>query len=97
MQPDTFITTALYDTLVEHLALVAGNTNLIRNILRALPLPDHQLEALADRLAHLAPSPFAECVTDNEVKICLGEHGSVWPNSIKGAVTLANYEDMERH
>ena len=96
MLPDTFITRALYDTLVEHLALVAGTPNsfdLIKNALRALPLPDHRLEVLADHLAHLEPCPFRGEVTEDQIKIALGEVGDVWPNNIRGDVILAHYED----
>jgi hypothetical protein len=99
MKPDTFVTRALYLTITEHVVLFAGdpaNLDRIKNVLRALPLPNHRLEALAAHLAHLAPCPFCGEVTEDQVKIVLGEVGDIWPNSVRGDVMLAHYEDMER-
>jgi hypothetical protein len=33
-------------------------------------------------------------VTGNEIKIALGEIGDIWPNSIRGHVMIAHYEDI---
>lgn len=86
---DIFVTRALYNTLVEHLALNAGtasNIGPVRNVLRALPLRTHRLEVLADHLARLDPCPFTGHVTEDQIKVALGEVGDVWPNSIRGHV-----------
>ncbi len=97
MKPDTFVTSALYLTITEHVVLFAGdpaNLDRIKNVLRALPLPNHRLEALAGHLARLAPCPWSGEVTEDQLKICLGEHGNIWPNNIRGDVLLASYEDL---
>lgn len=97
----TYIATALFETLADHAALFAGSPDkldLLRNMLGCLPLPVHRLDTLADRLTRLDPCPVTGRVTSNETRVCLGEHGDIWPNLIWGAVQLANYEsDLTRH
>ena len=52
-------------------------------------IDDQSFEELAIRLAAITPCPFAGYVTANQMKIALGEHGGVWPASIKGDVATA--------
>jgi hypothetical protein len=94
---ELYLGTDLYHALVERLLPVAGtgNADQVRAVIG--PLAKDGVEPLADRLAHLAPCPMAGKVTGNEIKIALGEVGDIWPNNIKGAVTLAHYEDLVRH
>lgn len=79
----------LYRTLVERLIPVAGNGNTIAIKEVLGPLANNRLEPLADQLASLAPCPVTGIMTDNEVKIALGEAGDIWPRSIYGHVLAA--------
>ncbi len=100
MTPDLYITRAVYKTTTEHLALFAGdpaNLNQIKNVLRASPLPAYRLDVLAGHLARLTPCPWSREITKDEVRVCLGEHGDVWPGSIKRSVLLATFEDVTLH
>ncbi|WOH50693.1 hypothetical protein [Bradyrhizobium sp. sBnM-33] len=63
-------------------------------MLRALPLHNHRPEVLADRLARAEPCPWTGEITEDQIKIVLGEHAS---GRNRGAVTLANYKELVQH
>ncbi|AUC93702.1 hypothetical protein CWS35_04830 [Bradyrhizobium sp. SK17] len=85
-------------TIVNRLIPVAGTGNAKANIAALEPLTNDRLNLLADRLAALAPCPVTGLVTDNEIKIALGEHGDIWPSCIRGHIMVADLEgDLQPH
>jgi hypothetical protein len=76
----------LYRLLVERLMPISGtgNPEPIKAVLG--PLANQRLNMLADRLARLEPCSVTGRITENEVKIALGENGNIWPRSIYGYV-----------
>ncbi|MCA6124572.1 hypothetical protein J6500_22140 [Bradyrhizobium sp. WSM 1704] len=88
MTTETFLPRALYDCHVDRLVAVAGqgDVDLIHlamgSLLAGRP-------GLAERLANLDPCPVAGAITNNEIKMALGEHGNVWPSTIRPHVLLA--------
>jgi hypothetical protein len=68
-----------------------------------IPTCDHSgvVEALADLVLNFhkncpfeAPGPRFEWLK-NEIKICLGVDGNIWPAEIYGACMIAGLEDAE--
>jgi hypothetical protein len=86
----------LYHALVARLVPVAGtgNAEQIKAILGALT-PD-RLVRLVDYLAHLEPCPVTGIITENEIKIALGEAGGIWPREIYADVVMARLEHLEK-
>lgn len=46
-------------------------------------IPNDRLEALARALTQIEPCAVTGRITENEIKIALGEHGDIWPASIR--------------
>lgn len=90
---EEFLPNALYSTIVDRLIPIAGTGNAKAIIAALEPLTDDQLDLLVDRLAALAPCPVTGLVTDNEIKIALGEHGDIWPSCIRGHIMVADLDD----
>ncbi len=90
---ELYLGTDLYHALVERLLPVAGTGNADQIRTAIGPLAADRIERLAHHLAHIAPCPACGAMTDNEIKVALGEAGNIWPNHIRGAIALANYED----
>jgi hypothetical protein len=42
-------------------------------------LDDERYARLVAALTNVQPSPVTGMVTENEIKIALGEHGDIWP------------------
>lgn len=55
-------------------------------------VPDETLFLAAERIANLAPCPFAGRLTPDQVVLALGEFGDIWPESIRADVNRANNE-----
>lgn len=51
---------------------------------------------LVTALANLQPCPFAGRITEDQIKVALGEAGDVWPLEIRGDVIMAMLEDREK-
>lgn len=54
-----------------------------------------RFEGIAKAIAALEPCPFFGVVTADQVKIALGEHGDIWPDSIRADVEQAVRVDAE--
>lgn len=86
---------AHYDALVGRVTMVAGAGD-IDQIKAALGPLANDRPALVSCLAHLAPCPVSGEMTDNQVKIALGENGDTWPRSIMGDVAYADMEEAAK-
>jgi hypothetical protein len=93
---ELYLGCAHYDALVERLIPVAGagSANQIKAVLG--PIASDRMSRLADVLASLDPCPVTGLMTDNQIKIALGEFGDVWPRSIYGEVVYADQEEHPR-
>ena len=80
---ETFYVAPLYSALVDRLLPVAGRGDVEQIRLAAGPLFNDR-PGLNERLADLEPCPVRGVVTANEIKICIGEHGDIWPAEIRG-------------
>jgi hypothetical protein len=58
--------------------------------------PDNQYSRLVRALVNPEPCPVTGMVTDNEIKVILGEIGDIWPESIQADVTAATAADLEK-
>ncbi|QOZ26158.1 hypothetical protein [Bradyrhizobium sp. CCBAU 51753] len=91
--PEEFYPNVLYTAVVDRIRPVAGqgDVDLIRRAMGPL-LADRP--GLAEWLAALDPCPWSGEMTDNEVKVALGEFGNIWPTSIWAHVVHAHHEDL---
>lgn len=51
-------------------------------------------QKLVTELANIKPCPFAGRVTEDQIKIVLGEHGNIWPRSIEDDVRRNAIEEQ---
>lgn len=59
-------------------------------------IPDTDYAALVAALLNVPPCPMTGRVTENEIKIVLGEIGDVWPESIRADAGRAAIVDAGR-
>jgi hypothetical protein len=59
-------------------------------------LDDERCSRLVAALTKVQPCPVTGEVTDNEIKVILGEIGDIWPESILADVASASAEDFEK-
>jgi hypothetical protein len=48
-----------------------------------------RFERIAEAIAALEPCPFFGVLTADQVKMALGEHGDIWPDSIRRHIASA--------
>lgn len=51
-------------------------------------LDDERYSRLVAALVNIQPCPVTGMVTENEIKIALGEAGDIWPQAIRSSVQL---------
>ncbi|WP_316394949.1 hypothetical protein [Bradyrhizobium sp. 33ap4] len=90
-----YLPRALYDSYVDRVRLVAGQHDVDLIHLAMGPLLADR-PGLAERVADLDPCPVTGEMTDDQVKVALGEHGNVWPQSIYAHVLAADWEHEEK-
>lgn len=59
-------------------------------------LPYDRYTRLVAALANLEPCPFAGRITEDQIKVALGEAGDIWPLEIRGDVIVAALEEGEK-
>jgi hypothetical protein len=57
---------------------------------------DSRYSRLVRALVNPEPCPVTGMVTDNEIKVILGEIGDIWPESIQADVAAASAEGFEK-
>jgi len=58
--------------------------------------PDDLYIRLVKALVDPSPCPVTGKVTEDEIKVILGEIGDIWPESIQADVAAASAEDFEK-